>query len=195
MAYGHARYFTDLTREKLEINKEVVLDSLRASRLIDCWVAGRQSERRGPGHRAFTAEEELEIWVLFETLSGEQISGYDQIDDPESLASVMAGLSLALLLSSDNAECFAIRREWRKISYWLTEHYGIEVESPGTSLIEASSQWLLSRGGGLEMVAEYLPELKQGWSSGGAEGVRDYLTVIDLREKQKAKPDEQATRD
>jgi len=33
----------------------------------------------------------------------------------------------------------------------------------------------------LDVIAKYLPELKQGWSDGRADGVQDYLTVMRLR--------------
>jgi hypothetical protein len=93
----------------------------------------------------------------------------------------MTGLSVALLLSSDKHEYFAIRREWHKIERWLKSEHGVEPGEHGWTLLDNSSSSLVSAETSLDVIGKYLPELKQGWNDGKAAGVQDYLTVMRLK--------------
>jgi len=174
---------TGTSAKELLINKELVLDSLKAACLIGSWARWVKS---GPapdaeGCTGNGLEEDLESWTLVEELSRPGITTYDQVVEPQALGAIMTGLSVALLLSSDKYEYFEIRREWYKIGRWLKEEHGIEPGEHVCALLDDSAASILSVEKNLDVIAKYLPELKQGWSDGRADGVQDYLTVMRLR--------------
>lgn len=176
-----------LEPEGLYINKEIVIDSLKAVCLIGSWIRALKND---PGNGEMDLDDEelsadLEQWALLEKLISPDLAAYDQLEDPADLASIMVGLSTALVLSSDRAEYFEIRREWNKIGSRLKDGHGIDVFATESTFLEAAGKGLMPAPNSLQVLVEYMPELKQGWNAGGAEGVRDYLTVVGLGRKEK----------
>jgi len=174
---------TGTSAKDLSINKGLVLDSLKTACLIGSWARWVKSAPAGNGG-GFTdneLEEDLESWTLVVELSNPGVATYDQVLEPQALGAIMTGLSVALLLSSDKNEYFEIRREWYKIGRWLKEEHGIEPGEHVCALLDDSAASILSVEKNLDVIAKYLPELKQGWSDGRADGVQDYLTVMRLR--------------
>ncbi|MFH1150380.1 MAG: hypothetical protein V1748_07890 [Actinomycetota bacterium] len=170
------------------INKEIVLESTKAAFLIGSWTRSRERELAGCASETLDEDElgvELQRWSLLEILSHDDISSYDRLPEAEHLVSVLTGLSVALLLSSDEGEYFAIRREWNKVTGWLKVGHGIDLSAPGTTLMDIDGDGPIHSAESLQLIVEYIPELKRGWQSGGSEGVRDYLTVLSLGLKEK----------
>lgn len=169
--------------DALIINKQIVLDSFKAACLIASWA--RSVHRRLAGGARLVIDdadlsEDLAQWSILEALSGDDIRTYDQVEDPAQLLAVMSGLSLTMLLSSDKAEAYRIRREWIKIRTMLKERHQLDLALPGNTFLDLARQGLSMPAEGVYLVVEHMPELKQGWDDGGADGVRDYLTVLSL---------------
>jgi hypothetical protein len=174
---------TGTRSQLLQINKDLVLDSLNAACLIGSWARWVKSTATlRPGEWPdLEMEQDIECWSLVVELSRLELTSYDQVNQPDKLAAIMTGLSVALLLSSDKHEYFAIRREWHKIERWLKSEHGVEPGEHGWTLLDNSSSSLVSAETSLDVIGKYLPELKQGWNDGKAAGVQDYLTVMRLK--------------
>lgn len=176
--------------EALGINKGILLDSFKAACLVASWA---RSVNRNPDGRPTARIEDAELdedmaqWSILEALSRDELRSYDQLEDPDQLVALMSGLSLTLLLSSDRAEAYSIRREWAKIGAWLKLRYSLDPALPGSTFLDLAREGLAMPVESAYLVVEHMPELKQGWDEGGAEGVRDYLTVLSLGMREKGR--------
>jgi hypothetical protein len=169
--------------DALVINKQVVLDSFKAACLIASWARSVHARFTGTARGVIDdteLNEDLAQWSVLEALSADDIRTYDQVEDPRRLLAVMSGLSLTMLLSSDKTEAYRIRREWIKIRTLLRERHRLDLSLPGNTFLDLAREGLSMPSEGVYLVLEHMPELKQGWDEGGADGVRDYLTVLSL---------------
>lgn len=165
------------------INKQIALDSFKAACLIASWARSVRRRFAGDGRVAMHDDdiaEDLDQWSILEAISSDDIRTYDQLNDATHLVALMSGLSLTMLLSSDKAEAYRIRREWIKIRTLLKERHERDLALPGNTFLDLARVGLSMPAEGVYLVVEHMPELKQGWEDGGADGVRDYLTVLSL---------------
>ncbi|MFW6113409.1 MAG: hypothetical protein ACOC78_00605 [Actinomycetota bacterium] len=181
MAYREERGFEPLDGYSTPIDKGIVLESFKAACLFVGWA--RSIEERAAGSTVWDeADEELEVdlerWSFLETLNSEGTRLYEQIDDPTLLMAIMASLELALLLSANKDEVFHLRREWQKLGRWMKVRYGADPTSEGRTYIEAAQGEIMPLRKALYLLVEHMPELKQGWNEGGAEGLKDYMLVL-----------------
>jgi len=165
------------------MNKRIVLESYKAACLLLDWVTTLAAG--DPVSDPLPSESNLQRWALIDYLSRPEVVSYDQIADGERLLQIMAGLEVALMLSAHKDESFAIRREWQKLGRWVRDTYHIDSAARGINfinLILAEENADISRA--LVFLIEHMPELRSGWSEGGADALNDYLYVLwlDARE-------------
>lgn len=169
--------------ESPHMNKEVVLEAYKAACLVVDWAKAVDSGLDDDGRRGL--EEEMDKWAFLERISRPEVTDYGQIEDPVMLMSILASLELALLLSADKTESFAIRREWQKLSRWMREKHGLDADPCALSSISVAwreSEMPVARA--LTFIFEHMPELKSGWNEGGADALSDYLYLLWLKARE-----------
>ena len=163
------------------INKLVVLEAYKAACLVIAWARSIEEKTAGRtvgGELDAELESDLDRWAFLETLDHKDICSYDQIDDAARLMGIMASLELAMMLSAQRDEVFSIRREWQRLGKWMKDFYGIDPVSEGQTYIEFVSEEIIPLSQSRYYLMEHMPELKQGWNEGGAEGLKDYMLVL-----------------
>ena len=171
------RYDTAPRTQTPVMNKAIVLESYKAVCLLIDWVRAVVAEREGrvPAH----CGEGLDRWSFLEHISGPEVVNYGQIDSPERLRRIMAGLELALLLTAEKGEAFEVRREWQKLWRWMNERYDSDPAASGLTFINfMTGEGEMAVSEALLFMIEHLPEMKSGWSEGGADALNDYLYVM-----------------
>ena len=160
------------------MNKGIVLESFKAACLLIDWAKAVTAERME--RRPLEAGSGLDKWSFLEYMARPEVVSYGQIRDPQHLLQIMAGLELALLLSAEKDEAFEIRREWQKLGRWMREH---DLTDPAVSGLTFNN--IVGDDGNVPLskdligfMIEHLPELKYGWSEGGADALNDYLYVL-----------------
>ncbi|MDI6831701.1 MAG: hypothetical protein QME88_10245 [Actinomycetota bacterium] len=160
-----------------------MLEAYKAACLVVDWTkavtTGLDDGRQG-------LDEEMDKWAFLEQISRPEVKDYGQIADPVRLLSITASLELALLLSADKSENFAIRREWQKLVRWLRERHDLDVGP--YALASISMAWPedeMPVGRALKFIFEHMPELRSGWNEGGANALNDYLYLLWLRAKER----------
>ena len=165
------------------MNKRIVLESYKAACLLLDWVTTLAAE--DPVYEPLPSQSNLERWALVDYLSRPEVVSYDQIGDRERLLQLMAGLEVALMLSARKDESFAIRREWKKLAGWLRDTHHIDPAVQGISFINiilAEENADITKA--MVFMIEHMPELRSGWSEGGADALNDYLYVLWLDAKE-----------
>lgn len=159
------------------MNKAVVMESYKAVCLLIDWVRAVKAERTG--RVAVESGSGLDKWSLLEYLSRPEVVSYEQIADAERLMHILAGLEMALMLTAEKEEAFEVRREWQKLWRWMNERCRPDRAGAGLTFINLMcDEGDMSAGEALAFMIEHMPELKSGWSEGGADALNDYLYVM-----------------
>jgi len=165
------------------MNKGIVLESYKAACLLLDWVTTLAAG--DPADEPLPSGSNLDRWALIDYLSRPEVVSYDQIGDRDRLLQIMAGLEVALMLSARKEESFAIRREWQKLGRWIRSTHHIDPEAQGINFINLIlAEEIADIPKVLVFMIEHMPELRSGWSEGGADALNDYLYVLWLDAKE-----------
>jgi hypothetical protein len=160
-----------------------VLESYKAACLLVDWVMAVIAG--GMSVDSLLSGSRWEKWLFLDYISKPDVVSYEHVRDREKLLLIMAGLELALLLSTEKDESFAIRREWQKLGRWMSANHGVDPAAHGlsfVSLMKDEDEANVSKA--LIFMIEHLPELKFGWSEGRSDALDDYLYVLWLEARQ-----------